>query len=388
LLNTRNKVTKNTQAIWEVLSPQKATLTLRGHLDTPSVAAIWNDITPRQKAWLKKSTSLHPELIVNAKDVEYVDSAGVAYLIDLHRQQELAKGHFQINGLDEKYRMLLSRFSPIDPLYPAQDEKLSDRMIIRLGKSTATFFQDIKSLIDFIGKVTAGFFWVACKPLDLRWRDMVFAGSQAGVLALPIVALVAFLIGVILAFQSAVGLQQYGASTYVAPLVSKGIFRELGPLITAILFAGRSAAAFAAEIGTMTVNNEVDALTTAGINPIRFLVMPRVIAGIIVVPILTMFANLISVLAVMLTMTLYQIPFITSYKGLISMVDLDDIYSGVIKSVIFGVVVAGIGCMRGMQTGTGAAAVGISTTRAVVSSIVVIVLVDGLFAYISYKTGF
>jgi phospholipid/cholesterol/gamma-HCH transport system permease protein len=379
---------QNAQAIWEVLSPQKAVLTLRGQLDTRSVATVWNDIALRQVAWLKKNDAINPELIVNASELEYVDSAGVAYLIDLRRQQELAKGLFQITGLDEKYRKLLSRFNPIDPLYPKLEEKLSDGMIARLGKSTSVFLGDIKSLVDFIGKVTAGFFWVARKPLDLRWRDMVFAGAQAGVSALPIVTLVAFLIGVILAFQSAVGLQQYGASSYVAPLVSKGIFRELGPLITAILFAGRSAAAFAAEIGTMTVNNEVDALTTAGINPIRFLVMPRVIAGTIVVPILTMFANLISVFAVMFTMTLYQIPFITSYKGLINMVNLDDIYSGFIKSVIFGVVVAGIGCMRGMQTGTGAAAVGISTTRAVVSSIVVIVLVDGIFAYISYKTGF
>ena len=212
--------------------------------------------------------------------------------------------------------------------------------------------------------------------------------SQAGIYALPIITLVSFLIGVILAFQTAVGLMQFGASTYVAPLVSKGIFRELGPLITAILFAGRSSAAFAAEIGTMTVNSEVDALTTAGINPIRFLVMPRVIAGIIVVPILTIFANIISVFAVILTMTLYKIPFITSYNGLVNLVNLDDIYSGMVKSVIFGIVIAGVGCLRGMQTGTGASAVGISTTRSVVSSIVLIVLVDGIFAFIAYRTGF
>jgi phospholipid/cholesterol/gamma-HCH transport system permease protein len=196
------------------------------------------------------------------------------------------------------------------------------------------------------------------------------------------------LIGVILAFQTAVGLIQFGASTYVAPLVSKGIFRELGPLITAILFAGRSSAAFAAEIGTMTVNSEIDALKTAGINPIRFLVMPRVLVGIIVVPVLTIFANIISVFAVILTMTLYKIPFITSYNGLVDLVKLDDIYSGMVKSVIFGIVIAGVGCLRGMQTGTGAAAVGISTTRSVVSSIILIVLVDGIFAFIAYRTGF
>ena len=379
---------QDAQVIWEVLTPQKAKLTLRGKLDTHSVAAIWKDIGKRQDAWLKTNSAANTELIVNASELEYVDSAGVSCFIDIKRKQELANGRMLIIGLNEKYQTLLSRFQPIDALFPVPAELYREGMIIEIGKATANFLSDIKSSIGFIGKVTDGFFWVIRKPLELRWRDMIFASSQAGVSALPIITLVAFLIGVILAFQSAVGLQQYGASSYVAPLVSKGIFRELGPLITAILFAGRSAAAFAAEIGTMTVNNEVDALTTAGINPIRFLVMPRVIAGILVVPILTLFANLISVLAVMLTMTLYQIPLITSYKGLINMINLNDIYSGVLKSIIFGILVASIGCMRGMQTGTGAAAVGISTTRAVVSSIVVIVLVDGIFAYISYKTGF
>jgi len=168
-------------------------------------------------------------------------------------------------------------------------------LITSLGKSSYEIYNDTRDLVVFIGKITAGFFWILRKPYELRWNDLVTVASQAGIFALPIITLVAFLIGVILAFQTAVGLMQFGATTYVAPLVSKGIFRELGPLITAILFAGRSSAAFAAEIGTMTVNNEVDALTTAGINPIRFLVMPRVLAGILVVPILTIFANLISV---------------------------------------------------------------------------------------------
>ena len=149
---------QNAQAIWEVLSPQKAVLTLRGQLDTRSVATVWNDIALRQVAWLKKNDAINPELIVNASELEYVDSAGVAYLIDLRRQQELAKGLFQITGLDEKYRKLLSRFNPIDPLYPKLEEKLSDGMIARLGKSTSVFLGDIKSLVDFIGKVTAGFF--------------------------------------------------------------------------------------------------------------------------------------------------------------------------------------------------------------------------------------
>ena len=260
--------------------------------------------------------------------------------------------------------------------------------MVSLGKATAGILQDAKLLITFIGRLLSDLFWAFTHPTKVRWHDFVAAAVQAGIAALPIIALVSFLIGVILAFQSAVGMRQFGAQSFVAPLVSLGIFRELGPLITAILLAGRSSAAFAAEIGTMTVNSEVDALVTAGLNPMRFLVVPRVLAGILVAPILTIFANLISVFAVCITMTMYKIPLITSYNGLLNTVHLNDIFSGLLKSILFGIVVSGVGCMRGMQTGTGAAAVGISTTRAVVSSIVMIVVVDGIFAFISTKTGF
>ena len=373
---------------WEVFSPQKAKLTISGRLHTHTISQIWNEVKIRQANWLKGNNTPSKELLLDASGISYLDGTGVAFLIDIQHAQEAQKYTFILEGLDPKYQALLSRVQPIDDLYPKLSTKKNEGFIYSVGKASSIFFKDVSQFIEFVGKVTAGFFWILRKPKELRWNDLVHVATQAGIYALPIITLVSFLIGVILAFQTAVGLMQFGASTYVAPLVSKGIFRELGPLITAILFAGRSSAAFAAEIGTMTVNSEVDALTTAGINPVRFLVMPRVIAGIIVVPILTIFANLISVLAVILTMTLYKIPFITSYNGLVNLVTIEDIYSGIIKSVIFGIVIAGVGCLRGMQTGTGAAAVGISTTRSVVSSIVLIVLVDGIFAFIAYRTGF
>lgn len=384
--NTSSEVSPQIQ--WEVLSPQKAKLTLTGSIDTHSIAKIWKDVTDRQALWMKNNSSSSKNLTIDASNINYLDGSGVAFLIDIQHQLEMNQGQFELIGLDSKYQTLLNRFHPKETLYPKPVKNEKDGWVTSLGKSSYGMYNDVRELIIFIGKITAGFLWILRKPHELRWNDLVTVASQAGIFALPIVTLVAFLIGVILAFQTAIGLMPFGATTYVAPLVSKGIFRELGPLITAILFAGRSSAAFAAEIGTMTVNNEVDALTTAGINPIRFLVMPRVLAGILVVPILTIFANLISVCAVIFTMTLYKIPFITSYNGLLNMVNLSDIYSGLIKSVIFGIVVSSVGCLRGMQTGTGAAAVGISTTRAVVSSIVLIVFVDGIFAFISYKTGF
>jgi phospholipid/cholesterol/gamma-HCH transport system permease protein len=248
--------------------------------------------------------------------------------------------------------------------------------------------EDARALIIFTGHLAADLVWSARHANQVRWGDFVNTAVQAGIAALPIVGLVSFLIGVILSFQAAIGMEQFGAVSFVGPLAALGIVREMGPLITAILLAGRSSAAFAAEIGTMTVNSEIDALVTGGLSPIRFLVVPRVLAGILVAPILTLFADIVSIFSSMLTMQIYGIPFINFYNGMLVAVDLEDILSGLLQATLFGVVVSAMGCLRRMQTGTGAAAVGVSATRAVVSSIVMIVLVDGIFAYISYRTGF
>ncbi len=374
-------------ASWQVNSPTLAKLVLQGNVTIHSLQNVWRTIRNAQDQWLKLPSSTKI-LEIHATKVTYLDGAGVAFLIDIQHAQQKSQSEVQIIGLAERFLPLLKQFEPIEQLFPEEAEPVSDGLIVSLGKTTSSALQDLKLLVTFIGRLLADLIWAFTHPLKVRWNDFVVAAVQAGIAALPIVALVSFLIGVILAFQSAVGMRQFGAQTFVAPLVSLGIFRELGPLITAILLAGRSSAAFAAEIGTMTVNNEVDALVTAGLNPMRFLVIPRVLAGVLVAPILTIFANLISVFAVCITMTMYKIPLITSYNGLLNTVHLNDIFSGLFKSILFGIVVSGVGCMRGMQTGTGAAAVGISTTRAVVSSIVMIVVVDGIFAYVSTKTGF
>ena len=379
--------TASANASWRITSPSLAKLELQGNLNIHTLQDFWRKIRNTQDEWLKLSAPSQ-NLEIDATQVTYLDGAGVAFLIDLQYAQRNAKRDVQIIGLAERFLPLLKQFEPIDQFFQAEPEPISDGFMVSLGKATAGILQDAKLLITFIGRLLSDLFWAFTHPTKVRWHDFVVAAVQAGIAALPIIALVSFLIGVILAFQSAVGMRQFGAQSFVAPLVSLGIFRELGPLITAILLAGRSSAAFAAEIGTMTVNSEVDALVTAGLNPMRFLVVPRVLAGILVAPILTIFANLISVFAVCITMTMYKIPLITSYNGLLNTVQLNDIFSGLLKSILFGIVVSGVGCMRGMQTGTGAAAVGISTTRAVVSSIVMIVVVDGIFAFISTKTGF
>ena len=202
--------------------------------------------------------------------------------------------------------------------------------------------------------------------------------------ALPIVALIAFLMGVILAFQSAIPLRQFGGEIFVADLVGLSMLRELGPLMTAILLAGRTGAAFAAELGTMKVNDEINALSTMGIDPIRFLVVPRLLAALIATPLLTIFADMVGLLGGALTMLAFSIPTATYFNQLSGWVGIGDFFTGWVKAFVFGALIAGIGCLKGLQARNDACAVGEATTSAVVASIVMIVVIDGLFAWLYY----
>ena len=374
-------------ATWIAVDSENAKVILTGKVDVYSLGNTWTQVREQQDAWLKNASGNH-SLIFDASQVGSLDGAGIAFLIGVEEAQQKSGGKFDLVGLDARYQPLLKEFDPITNLFPVPVVKPKRSFIVSTGMATQNLIDDAKGLVTFTGHLADDLFWSLRNPKQVRWGDFVDAAVQAGIAALPIVGLVSFLIGVILSFQAAIGMKQFGAVSFVGPLAALGIVREMGPLITAILLAGRSSAAFAAEIGTMTVNSEVDALVSGGLSPIRFLVVPRVLAGILVMPVLTMFADIVSIFASMVTMLAYGIPFVNFYNGMLSAVSLEDIFSGLIKATLFGVVVSAVGCLRGMQTGTGAAAVGISATRAVVSSIVMIVIVDGIFAFISYKTGF
>jgi phospholipid/cholesterol/gamma-HCH transport system permease protein len=256
--------------------------------------------------------------------------------------------------------------------------------IEEVGRAAAQLGRDMYTQIAFIGEVAGALAYALTHPHRIRWKDVWYTCEQVGANALPIVGLISFLLGVILAFQAAVPMRQFGAEIFVADLVGLAIVRELGVLMTAILLAGRSGAAFAAEIGTMKVNEELNALTTMGLDPVRFLVVTRIIAAVLMVPLLSLFADLIGVLAGGLTMLSFNIPIVTYLKEVDSIVDMKDLLAGLVKTPVFAILIAGIGCLRGLQTQTGASAVGISATRAVVSGIVLLVAVDGIFAVIYY----
>ncbi len=389
VLSPEPSVSQHADADWQA-SGNLGHLVLSGHFNAHTLGnGLWSRTSSAQAAWLG-TEGQDKALTIDLAQVTYLDGAGIAFLIDLQHAQEMAGGKLTLTNLDKRYEPLIAQYQPINNLFPAVDTNHhgSHSSVVRIGQATEAVIEDARNQVVFIGKLASALGWAARKPQQVRWNDFVNVAVEAGVAALPIISLVAFLIGVILAFQSAIGLKQFGAETFVANLVSLSIFRELGPLMTAILFAGRSSAAFAAEIGTMTVNNEVDALVTGGIDPIRFLVLPRLLAGLLVAPILSIFSDLIGIFAASLTMLAYQVPFVTFYEAVLKTIHVNDVMSGLTKSLLFGLIVAGVGCLRGMQTGTGAAAVGLSATRAVVTSLILIVVVDGVFAYISYKTGF
>ena len=351
-------------------------LALDGRLDSNTVRAVWSD------AHRALDDAPGRPVTVDAAKVDYCDGAGVALLIDLIAQERAAP--VEIANLKPAFELLLKQFDPKRVAKDIDPEVKRRPAIEEIGRAAAAVWKDIAEQITFIGELSAALFHALLRPHTVRWRDVWRVCERVGVDALPIVALISFLLGMILAFQSAVPMKRFGAEIFVADLIGLSMLRELGPLMTAILLAGRSGAAFAAEIGTMRVNQEVDAITTMGLDPVRFLVTPRVIAALLMTPLLVLFSMLLGLIGGAITMTSFSIPVVTFMKEVESAVSFTDFMAGFVKSFVFAILIAGIGCLRGLQTAAGASAVGESATRAVVSGIILLVVVDGIFAVAFY----
>jgi phospholipid/cholesterol/gamma-HCH transport system permease protein len=351
-------------------------LALSGRLDASALGALWNDLRRAVEGAASRA------VVVDASGVDYCDGAGAALLVDILRHPRTPK--VEVRNLRPPYDALLAQFDPVRLEHDLDPEKPRRPVLEEIGRAAAQVGRDTKLLVAFIGETVAALAYAVTHPHTIRWKDVWRIAERVGVDGLPIVALISFLLGMILAFQSAIPMRRFGAEIFVADLIGLAMLRELGPLMTAILLAGRSGAAFAAEIGTMRVNQEVDALQTMGLDPVRFLVAPRIIAAIMMTPLLTLFANVIGLLGGAVTMQTFGIPFLTFFREADSAVNLDDFFAGFVKSFVFAILVAGIGCLRGLQTTAGASAVGDAATRAVVSGIILLVVVDGLFAFIYY----
>jgi phospholipid/cholesterol/gamma-HCH transport system permease protein len=256
------------------------------------------------------------------------------------------------------------------------------------GRFVLDALRETGETIAFVGRVTLSMFWSLRHPRRVRWGEIAFLVQRSGAEALPIVALLSFLVGLTTAFSAAVQLRQFGADIFIADLVGIGMTRELGPLMAAILLTGRSGSAFAAEIGTMKISDEIDALTVMGIRPLGYLVMPRIFAVMLALPLLALFADACGIAGGMtiagLSLNLTPSAFLGQLR---KVVGTWDVFSGVLKSVVFGLLVAGVGCHRGMRTEGGALGVGRSTTASVVSGIFLIVVADSMFVVLFHYLG-
>jgi len=356
-------------------------LFIEGRLDSEGTAQIWGPIF--------KSIAQSPQnhISVDGQKISYCDGSGISLLLEIERHQMARGATFRLHNLAPRYNELLklysvSRFSGVVRRAPQ-----TSNFITETGRATLTLLSNLKGLITFVGELLTASLKTLTRPHALRWNDMLLVVEKAGVNAIPILALVGFLIGLIMSFQAAIPMRQFGAEIFVADLIGLSLFRELGPLVTAIILAGRSGAAFSAEIGTMKINEEINALTTMGINPVQFLVVTRMIAAIIVTPLLTIATILFGLVGGAVVFGSLGFPLVTFINQIQLATTYVDFLGGLAKSVVFGALIAGVGCYSGLRTRSGPSAVGDSTTQAVVSTLILIVVTDGVFSVLYYYLG-
>ncbi len=329
------------------------------------------------------------EVVVDAGGIGEWDSSLLLFLI---RAKDYATGKgipIRMEGLPELMRQLLEQRvkgagKGVGPVSSTSAKPFFEA----LGRSVQAGVLGVYEWMAFLGECVLGVFRMGRRWRKFRWADSFVAMQQSGAMALPIVGLISFLVGLILAYQAAVQMRQYGAEIFVANLVGLSVVREMGPMMTAVILAGRTGAAFAAQIGNMKMNEEIDALETLGIEPIDFLALPRILALVVMVPLLTIYANLLGVLGgYVVGVGVLDIASSAYWFQSREAIDVHDIASGLIKSVTFGLVIAASGCMRGFQSERSSAGVGRAATSAVVTAIFLIIVLDAFFAVLFEHLG-
>jgi phospholipid/cholesterol/gamma-HCH transport system permease protein len=292
------------------------------------------------------------------------------------------------SGLPDGARQILELAAAVPENKEAHKDEDAETFLTQLGNQTVEFFRGAGDSLEFIGEATVAFLRLLNGRARLRLIDLWLIMEACSGQALPIVALISFLVGMILAFIGAIQLALFGAEIYVADLVGIAMVRLMAAIMTGIVMAGRTGGAFAAQLGTMQVNQEIDALKTLGVSPMEFLVLPRMLALALMMPLLSLFANVMGILGgAVATITLPQINLIQFSSQLFAAVSLWDLGIGLFSSAVYGVIVAVAGCMRGMQCGRSASAVGEAATSAVVTAIVGIIVTTAVITVMTKVLG-
>jgi phospholipid/cholesterol/gamma-HCH transport system permease protein len=318
-------------------------------------------------------------LSFEASDLADWDSALLTFLLKLKELCDQRQIECDRAGLPHGVQRLLALATAVPEHHEAQREATRASLLVRLGQSVLDIAEATHALLTFLGQVALAFGQFMRGRAKLRAVDLWLIVQQSGAQALPIVSLISFLVGLIMAFMGANQLRQFGAQIYVANLVGLSMAREMGAMMTGIIMAGRTGAAFAAQLGTMVVNQETDALVTMGLNPMEFLVVPRMLALMLMVPLLCIYAALVGILGgAVVGVGMLHLGVAQYYQQTLSALHLLDFVVGLIKGGVFGILVALAGCLRGMQCGRSAAAVGAAATSAVVTGIVWIIMSDAV----------
>jgi phospholipid/cholesterol/gamma-HCH transport system permease protein len=264
-----------------------------------------------------------------------------------------------------------------------------ERIVENIGDAAWKAMRDMVDLFCFVGELTVTIFTALRQPRKVRWRETFYYMDQCGCKALPITIIICLLMGLILGFQGAVQLRKVGTDIFLADFVGVSILKELGPLMVAMVATGRAGAAFAAEIGTMKVSEEVDALETMGCSPHRFLVIPKLLAMLVAMPLLTIFGNIAGIIGGFIVgISMLKLPPVAYYNRTVAAISPEIFASGLIKSAVFAVIITVVGCMRGFQAENDAQSVGRATTSAVVTAIFWIVIADWVLTMMFTMMGY
>jgi phospholipid/cholesterol/gamma-HCH transport system permease protein len=334
----------------------------------------------------EKQLEMGPQIkriLFKTENLKGWDSSLLTFLI---RVRSSASGNnitVEEDNLPKGVQRLLALASAVPKRKGEKNEAARIPLLEWFGESALVFWRSLLYMTDFLGNAFIAFLRLVFGKANFRRPDLFLIIQQCGAQALPIVSLISILVGLILAFIGAIQLKVFGAQIYVASLVSIAMVRALAAIMTAIIMAGRTGASFAAQLGTMQVNEEIDALKTLGISPMEFLVLPRMLALFIMMPLLSLYADLMGILGGLIVgVSMLDLNFMEYYTKTRESVHLNDFWVGLFSAAVFGIIVALSGCMRGMQCGRSADAVGEATTSAVVTSIVIIVVAMALITVV------
>ena len=361
------------------LASESLELHMEGDLKFSDAAVLWKSLTEQLT-----TVGRGQKLDFDMSGVKRVDGGTMALLVHLRNELKLRGVSSDFVGASGNVQDLVHLYhGDVNPVRKRRRRPKS--ALEQLGDGTVAFFRSVREVLDFFGSMILAFLGLLREPRTGNWKEIPHLMERNGADAVPIIVLINFLVGFVMAFQGAVQLKQFGANIFVADLVALSVVRELGPLMTAIIVCGRSGAAFAAELGSMKVAEEIDALRTMGFGPIRYLVLPRTVALMLVVPMLTLLADLVAIGGGLLVGVLSLDLTVSAYLGETQKaLAVWDIFSGVLKSVVYALAIALISCQQGFAASGGAEGVGRRTTSSVVSILCCLILTDAGFTALFY----